>query len=48
VIYEGDFFKGEFHGEGTLIYPNGVIKQINKKLTGNRKANIKPNGKEGK
>lgn len=24
VIYEGQFRKGEFHGEGTLIYPNGV------------------------
>ena len=24
VIYEGNFTKGEFHGEGTLIYPNGV------------------------
>ena len=26
VIYEGNFTKGEFHGEGTLIYPNGVSK----------------------
>ena len=24
VVYEGQFDKGEFHGEGTLIYPNGV------------------------
>ena len=24
VIYEGNFTKGEFHGEGTLIDPNGV------------------------
>ena len=24
VVYEGNFTKGEFHGEGTLIYPNGV------------------------
>lgn len=24
VVYEGNFLKGEFHGEGTLIYPNGV------------------------
>ncbi len=24
VIYEGNFTKGEFHGDGTLIYPNGV------------------------
>ena len=24
VVYEGNFEKGEFHGEGTLIYPNGV------------------------
>ena len=24
VIYEGNFEKGEFHGEGTLIYPSGV------------------------
>lgn len=24
VIYEGSFMKGEFHGNGTLIYPNGV------------------------
>lgn len=24
VRYEGQFEKGEFHGEGTLIYPNGV------------------------
>ena len=24
VVYEGNFDKGEFHGEGTLIYPNGV------------------------
>ena len=24
VIYEGNFNKGEFHGDGTLIYPNGV------------------------
>jgi len=23
VVYEGNFNKGEFHGEGTLIYPNG-------------------------
>ena len=26
VIYEGNFTKGEFHGDGTLIYPNGVSK----------------------
>ena len=24
VVYEGNFDKGEFHGDGTLIYPNGV------------------------
>ena len=24
VVYEGNFKKGEFHDEGTLIYPNGV------------------------
>ena len=24
VIYDGLLDKGEFHGEGTLIYPNGV------------------------
>jgi hypothetical protein len=24
VTYEGKLYKGEFHGEGTLIYPNGV------------------------
>lgn len=24
VIYEGNFVKGEFHGDGTLIYPHGV------------------------
>ena len=24
VVYEGNFNKGEFHGDGTLIYPNGV------------------------
>ena len=24
VVYEGNFLKGEFHGEGTLHYPNGV------------------------
>ena len=24
VIYDGEMDKGEFHGEGTLIYPNGV------------------------
>ena len=23
MVYEGNFDKGEFHGEGTLIYPNG-------------------------
>ena len=23
VVYEGDFDKGEFHGNGTLHYPNG-------------------------
>jgi hypothetical protein len=23
VIYEGEFKKGQFHGEGVLIYPNG-------------------------
>ena len=23
MVYEGDFNKGEFHGEGTLIFPNG-------------------------
>ena len=28
VIYEGNFNKGEFHGDGTLIYPNGVSIQI--------------------
>ncbi len=22
VVYEGQFFKGHFHGEGNLIYPN--------------------------
>ena len=22
VIYEGEFFKGQFHGEGILKYPN--------------------------
>ena len=26
VIYEGNFDKGEFHGDGTLHYPNGVSK----------------------
>ena len=24
VVYEGQFDKGEFHGDGTLHYPNGV------------------------
>ena len=24
VVYEGNFDKGEFHGDGTLHYPNGV------------------------
>ena len=24
VVYQGNFDKGEFHGNGTLIYPNGV------------------------
>ena len=24
VVYDGQYDKGEFHGEGTLIYPNGV------------------------
>ena len=24
VTYDGQFKKGEFHGEGTLIQPNGV------------------------
>jgi len=28
VVYKGNFTKGEFHGEGTLIYPNGVIKNF--------------------
>jgi len=23
VVYEGNFDKGEFHGDGTLVYPNG-------------------------
>lgn len=23
VVYEGEFRKGEFHGEGALVYPNG-------------------------
>ena len=23
MVYEGNFDKGEFHGDGTLIYPNG-------------------------
>mgnify|MGYP000523907321 CR=1 FL=1 len=23
VVYEGEFKKGEFHGKGTLVYPNG-------------------------
>jgi hypothetical protein len=23
VVYEGNFDKGEFHGDGTLIYPSG-------------------------
>ena len=27
VIYEGNFNKGEFHGDGTLIYPNGVSRK---------------------
>ena len=27
VIYEGNFNKGEFHGDGTLIYPNGVSRR---------------------
>ncbi len=25
VIYEGQFFKGQFHGEGNLIYPNVIL-----------------------
>jgi hypothetical protein len=25
VIYQGEFEKGFFHGNGVLIYPNGVI-----------------------
>ena len=25
VIYDGEFDKGEFHGRGVLIYPNGVF-----------------------
>ena len=31
VIYEGNFTKGEQHGDGTLIYPNGVsiLDQLN-------------------
>ena len=28
VRYEGNFSKGEFHGDGTLIYPNGVSKTL--------------------
>lgn len=28
VIYKGNFTKGEFNGDGTLIYPNGVIKNF--------------------
>ncbi len=23
MVYEGGFQKGQFHGEGTLVYPNG-------------------------
>ena len=30
VVYEGNFTKGEFHGEGTLIYPNGVSPVLTK------------------
>ena len=35
VIYEGQMDKGEFHGEGTLIYPNGVSTQFYPFLTCN-------------
>ena len=28
VVYEGQFDKGEFHGDGTLHYPGKVSKQI--------------------
>lgn len=24
IVYEGQFVKGQFHGEGRLIYPNVV------------------------
>ena len=31
VVYEGNFDKGEFHGDGTLHYPNGVSINTEKK-----------------
>ena len=35
VVYEGNFDKGEFHGDGTLHYPNGVSSVFeNQKRTG--------------
>ena len=30
VVYEGNFDKGEFHGDGTLHYPNGVSSVVKK------------------
>ena len=44
VIYEGNFTKGEFHGEGTLIYPNGVSDLVvgSKMLIGSIRSQVGP------
>jgi hypothetical protein len=43
VVYEGQFNKGEFHGEGTLIYPNGVSTIFTHSITVHR-VDMLPNG----
>jgi len=43
VVYEGQFNKGEFHGEGTLIYPNGVSTYFDHLITAHRVAML-PSG----
>lgn len=43
VVYEGQFNKGEFHGEGTLIYPNGVSTILTNSITVHRVAML-PSG----
>ena len=40
VVYDGQYDKGEFHGEGTLIYPNGVSNRILRLSTENKNQNI--------